>query len=150
MHICPGHMTAVTAEINYRLVTSPTVKCLGAAWVPKRGGSPRVTMSSLHLLLRCCYGFKQAWFEIHATFLASDLQLHLRRGSSIHFLCCHDAAAEQMPAHHPLSYTNIVFYCYVFMSAVIQNSFTRLKSSAMTILTPGHGRHLSDTQNTIN
>lgn len=123
MHIRPGHMTAVTAEINYRLVTSPTVKCPGAAWVPKRGGSPRVTMSSLHLLLRCCYGFKQAWFEIHATFLARDLQLHSRRGSSIHLLCCHDAAAEQMPAHHPLSYTNIVFYCYVFMRAVIQNNF---------------------------
>lgn len=107
-------------------------------------------MSSLHMLLRCCYGFKQTWFEIHATFLASDLQLHLRRGSSIHFLCCHDAAAEQMPAHHPLSYTNTVFYCYVFMRAVIQNSFTCLKSSATTILTPGHGRHLSDTQNMKN
>lgn len=55
MHICPGHMTAVTTEINYRLVTSPTVKCLGAAWVPKRGGNSQgdhvFTSSAAALLL---------------------------------------------------------------------------------------------------
>lgn len=81
------------------------MECLGAALAPGRAGSPRVTVSwpgPAVVLASNSLGL-QPQVEILATFLQSDLQLRLQRGSSIHLSWCHDAAAQQMPDYHPLS-----------------------------------------------
>lgn len=99
MHIWAGHMTAVTTEINYRLVTSPLSSFWVQLWAPRRAATPRVTMSLLHLQLsgRAVVMASnrlrlRRQFDILATFLPSDLQLHLQRDGSIHFSWCQIAS----------------------------------------------------------
>lgn len=152
MHICPGHMTAVMSGINYRLVTSS--QCLGSVSDPIRGGNSQVDRVLLLLLLlwvQVSTGSENSWkCVLHVTILARDLQPHLQCGGSIHFAWCHNTAAEQMPAHHPLSKTNMVSYCFVFIPKLFLFCGTPVtKTKILDIFRRVHGEMSRQTNQTV-